>query len=131
MLTFVRCRTPFRPIPSHPIPFRPIPSRPVWSHLRGFGLLVDRAKQTSLAESGQSKALIVLDAQTWEEKAVIPLDIGRRFFRVKGEDQPLPAIGKEVRVLFCSFLRGVCSSCFVLICQGFRDSYLHLETSSS
>lgn len=52
--------------------------------------------QTSLSESGQSKALIVLDAETWEEKAVIPLDIGRRFFRVKGEHEPLPIFG-EVR----------------------------------
>lgn len=53
-------------------------------------------RQTSLSESGQSKALIVLDAKTWKEKAVVPLDIGRRFFRVKGEHEPLPAFG-EVR----------------------------------
>ena len=39
----------------------------------------------------------MLDAETWEEKAVIPLDIGRRFFRVKGEHEPLPTFG-EVRV---------------------------------
>lgn len=39
----------------------------------------------------------MLDAETWEEKAVIPLDIGRRFFRVKGEHEPLPAFGEEVR----------------------------------
>lgn len=46
--------------------------------------------QTCLAESGQSKSLLVLDASTWKEKESIPLDIGRRFFRVKGDDQPLP-----------------------------------------
>lgn len=56
----------------------------------------DCERQTSLSESGQSKALIVLDAETWQEQKEIPLDIGRRFFRVKGEDQPLPEIG-EVR----------------------------------
>lgn len=38
----------------------------------------------------------MLDAETWQEKKEIPLDIGRRFFRVKGEDQPLPELG-EVR----------------------------------
>lgn len=38
----------------------------------------------------------MLDAETWEETAAIELDIGRRFFRVKGEDQPLPELG-EVR----------------------------------
>lgn len=51
-------------------------------------------EQTCLAESGQSKALIVLDAATWEEKETVPLDIGRRFFRVKGDDQPLPDVGE-------------------------------------
>lgn len=51
-------------------------------------------EQTGLSESGQSKALIVLDAETWEEKELVPLDIGRRFFRVKGEEQPLPEVGE-------------------------------------
>ncbi|CAN0415868.1 unnamed protein product, partial [Ectocarpus sp. 8 AP-2014] len=35
---------------------------------------------TALSESGQSKALIVLGAETWEEKELVPLDVGRRFF---------------------------------------------------
>lgn len=55
-----------------------------------------RSCQTSLSESGQSKALVVLDAATWAEKETIPLDIGRRFFRVKGDDQPLPEVGEVV-----------------------------------
>ncbi|CAN0260954.1 unnamed protein product, partial [Ectocarpus fasciculatus] len=49
---------------------------------------------TALSESGQSKALIVLDAETWEEKELVPLHIGRRFFRVKGEEEPLPEVGE-------------------------------------
>eukprot|EP00903_Cladosiphon_okamuranus_P005576 g5550.t2 len=60
----------------------------------GFIRYVGSPYQTSLSESGQSKALIVLDAETWEETAVIPLDIGRRFFRVKGEHEPLPTLGE-------------------------------------
>lgn len=51
-------------------------------------------EQTALSESGQSKALIVLDAETWEEKELVPLHIGRRFFRVKGEEEPLPEVGE-------------------------------------
>lgn len=44
----------------------------------------------------------MLDAETWEEKAVIPLDIGRRFFRVKGEREPLPTFGEVQRRLLYS-----------------------------
>lgn len=36
----------------------------------------------------------MLDAATWEEKEAVPLHIGRRFFRVKGDDQPLPDVGE-------------------------------------
>ena len=32
----------------------------------------------------------MLDAASWEEIESIPLHIGRRFFRIKGDDQPLP-----------------------------------------
>lgn len=32
----------------------------------------------------------MLDADTWVEKEAIPINIGRRFFRVRGDDQPLP-----------------------------------------
>ncbi|CAM9298178.1 unnamed protein product [Scytosiphon promiscuus] len=60
----------------------------------GFIRYVGSPYQTSLSESGQSKALIVLDAETWQERKEIPLDIGRRFFRVKGEDQRLPELGE-------------------------------------
>ncbi|CAM9325553.1 unnamed protein product, partial [Ectocarpus sp. 12 AP-2014] len=60
----------------------------------GFIRYVGSPYQTALSESGQSKALIVLDAETWEEKELVPLDIGRRFFRVKGEEQPLPEVGE-------------------------------------
>lgn len=55
-------------------------------------------RKTCLAESGQSKSLVVLDSEAWGEKATIPLDVGRRFFRVKGEDQPLPDFGEVRRV---------------------------------
>lgn len=55
-------------------------------------------KQTSLAESGQSKAFLVLHDGTWEEKTRVPISIGRRFFRVMGEDQPLP-VADEVRAI--------------------------------
>ncbi|CBJ48405.1 DNA double-strand break repair rad50 ATPase [Ectocarpus siliculosus] len=60
----------------------------------GFIRYVGSPYQTALSESGQSKALIVLDAETWEEKELVPLDIGRRFFRVKGAEQPLPEVGE-------------------------------------
>ncbi|CAM9204630.1 unnamed protein product, partial [Laminaria digitata] len=60
----------------------------------GFIRYVGSPYQTCLAESGQSKSLVVLDSEAWEEKATIPLDVGRRFFRVKGEDQPLPDFGE-------------------------------------
>ncbi|CAB1108469.1 ABC [Ectocarpus sp. CCAP 1310/34] len=62
----------------------------------GFIRYVGSPYQTALSESGQSKALIVLDAETWEEKELVPLDIGRRFFRIKGEEQPLPKVGEEM-----------------------------------
>lgn len=56
------------------------------------------SRKTCVAESGQSKSLVVLGSEAWEEKATIPLNVGRRFFRVKGEDQPLPDVG-EVRAV--------------------------------
>lgn len=87
--TYLSCWPACRHVPFHHIASHNITSR--------LGLICPPpTQQTSLSESGQSKALIVLDADTWEEKAVIPLDIGRRFFRVKGEHEPLPTLG-EVR----------------------------------
>lgn len=58
----------------------------------GFIRYVGSPYQTCLSESGQSKALLVLDADTWAEKEAIPLSIGRRFFRVRGDDEPLPTV---------------------------------------
>lgn len=64
--------------------------------------------KTCLAESGQSKSLVVLDSEAWEEKATIPLDVGRRFFRVKGEDQPLPDFGEVRQTCGRRIERSVC-----------------------
>ncbi|CAM9232891.1 unnamed protein product [Discosporangium mesarthrocarpum] len=46
--------------------------------------------QISLSEAGQEKSLLVLDGTTWDQKEVIPIQLGRRFFRVRGEDEELP-----------------------------------------
>ncbi|CAN0382146.1 unnamed protein product, partial [Phaeothamnion confervicola] len=40
--------------------------------------------QTTLAEAGQQKALLVLSARTWQDLDVIPLALGRRHFRLFG-----------------------------------------------
>ncbi|KAG5184331.1 hypothetical protein JKP88DRAFT_262844 [Tribonema minus] len=43
--------------------------------------------QTSLAEAGQRKELLILDAADWSVRDAVEICVGRRFFRAEGEGQ--------------------------------------------